>query len=139
MLNNHDCKKELRKVALKVTPARLGILEALEKSDKPLDVLSIMGYLEKKDIKADRVTVFRIVNILTDKGLTKPIQFNDGKLRYEHSLKAEHHHFICENCGIVEDIMDCNIELLEKNIKKNKGLIIKRHSLEFFGLCKKCQ
>lgn len=136
---NHDCKDELRNADLKVTPARLGVLSALENADKPLDVTDLINYLEKHDIDADRVTVFRIINVLTEKGLVKPIQFNEGKLRYEHAAKADHHHFICESCGDIKDVSDCNVDSLEKDLQKKKGLLVKHHSLEFFGLCANCQ
>lgn len=136
---NHDCETELRNADLKVTPARLGVLSALEKTDTPLDVSSVIDYLKDQKVKADKVTVFRIINALTEKGLVTPIQFGEGKFRYEHSEKADHHHFICEHCGSITDISDCNIDDLEKEIQQKKGLIVKRHSLEFFGICLKCQ
>ena len=137
-MQTHDCKKELHGAALKVTPARLGILSVLEHADKPLDVASIITTLNKKKIGVDKVTVFRIVNSLTDKGLLKPIQFNEGKLRYEYAGKPKHHHFICERCGKIIDVMGCSIHLLERDIEKTKGVLVKRHSLEFFGLCADC-
>src|SRR5215203_4418346 len=93
----HDCSEELRKADLKITPARLGVLEALEKSNDPQDIQSILIYLKKNNIKADKVTVFRIINALKDKGLARPVQLNEGRLRYEHLLGADHHHFICES------------------------------------------
>ncbi len=135
----HDCKDELNASSLRATPARIALMNLLESTDKPLDVQTMIEYLEKKDIKTDPATVFRIVNMFTEKGLLKPIQLNEGKFRYELSTKADHHHFICELCGVIEDISDCNIDQLEKNITKKKGLLIKRHSLEFFGLCTVCQ
>lgn len=135
----HNCSQELKEADLKITPARLGVLEALENADEPQDIQSILNYLKKHKIKADKVTVFRIVNALRDKGLARPIQLNEGRLRYEHALGADHHHFICENCSAIEDISDCHIDQLEKDINNKKGLLIKRHSLEFFGLCKSCQ
>ncbi len=138
-LQKHDCATELRDADLKVTPARLGVLAAFEKSQIPLDVSDVIAYLSKHNVKADKVTVFRIINVLSDRGIVIPIQLNEGKFRYEHSAIADHHHFICENCGTIEDISDCNIGELEKNIRQKKGLIIKRHSLEFFGLCRNCQ
>lgn len=138
-LQKHDCITELKNAELKVTPARLGVLAALEETKRPLDVSSVLKYLKSHRVKADRVTIFRILNSLTAKGLAVPIQFNEGKLRYEHSAKANHHHFICENCGAIEDIADCNIEALEKTLQLKKGMLVKRHSLEFFGLCKNCQ
>jgi Fur family transcriptional regulator, ferric uptake regulator len=138
-MQTHDCKKELHNAELKVTPARMGILSVLEHADTPLDVESIAIILKKNKIRADKVTVFRILNSLTHKGLLKPIQFNEGKLRYEYAGKPNHHHFICEQCGKIIDIMGCTIHRLEHEIEKTKGVSVRRHSLEFFGLCANCQ
>lgn len=135
----HDCKQELNGLSLKATPARLGILEVLERTNKPLDVNSLITYLQKKDIETDQATVFRIINLFTQRGLTKQIQLNEGKSRYELASQSEHHHLVCEKCGNIEDISDCNIEALEKEIEKKKGFLVKNHSLEFFGICPACQ
>ena len=142
MLNTklqHDCKTELNEVELRATPARIALMQLLEKSDKPLDVQSMITFLEKKDIKTDPATVFRIINMFTEKGLVKPIQLNEGKFRYELKDKADHHHLVCEQCGDIEDISDCNINALEKEIEKKKNFKVTSHSLEFFGICTSCQ
>lgn len=135
---NHDCKVELRTASLKATPARLAVLRLLEKTDQPLDVATIIAYLNKQGVDADQATVFRIINLFTDKGLARQIQLNEGKFRYERGGE-EHHHLICERCGGIEDVSDCNIGGLEKEIHSKKGFLVKRHSLEFFGVCKQCQ
>ncbi len=135
----HDCKAELNDRDLRATPARIALMGLFEASDKPVDVQGMIDYLEQKNIKTDPATVFRIVNLFTQKGLLKQIQLHEGKQRYELFSKADHHHFVCEDCGKIEDISDCNIEKLEKTIRAKKGLLVKRHSLEFFGLCKNCQ
>ncbi len=136
---NHDCKEELRGVDLKATPARMAILEVLENSNKPVDVGTMISYLKKKSIEADQVTVFRTVNLFTERGLTKQIQLNEGKSRYELASQAEHHHLVCEKCGDIEDISDCNIDALEKEIEIKKKFKVSTHALEFFGLCQNCQ
>ena len=135
----HNCSEELRQVELKITPARLAVLDILEKTDKPIDIATIIDYLETNNIKADPATVFRIINSFTDKGITKQIQLNEGKFRYEHASKKDHHHLICEKCGDLEDVSDNFISDIEKEIQRKKKFLIKRHSLEFFGVCKLCQ
>lgn len=135
----HDCKEELNEVELRATPARIALMQLLEKSDKPLDVQSMIEFLEQKDIKTDPATVFRIINMFTEKGLVKPIQLNEGKFRYELTAKEDHHHLVCEKCGDIEDISDCNINALEKEIEKMQQFKVTSHSLEFFGICKSCQ
>ncbi|HSA83523.1 MAG TPA: Fur family transcriptional regulator [Patescibacteria group bacterium] len=139
LTNFHDCKNELNEAQLRATPARIALMQLLEKSDKPLDVQTMIDFLDKKDIKTDPATVFRIVNMFTEKGLVKPIQLNEGKFRYELSTKAAHHHLVCERCGNIEDISNCNIAALENDIEKKKHFKVTSHSLEFFGVCESCQ
>ena len=135
----HDCKNELNEVNLRATPARLALLKLLETADKPVDVQTMISYLEKHDLDTDPATVFRIVNMFTEKGLTKPIQLQEGKFRYELMTKADHHHLVCTNCGDIQDMSDCNIDILESHIEKKKDFKVTSHSLEFFGLCRTCQ
>lgn len=135
----HDCKTELNEANLRATPARLALMELLETTDKPLDVQTMIAFLEHRSIKADPATVFRIVNMFTEKGIVKPIQLHEGKFRYELSNKADHHHLVCEKCGEIEDISDCNIDALEKEIERKKHFKVTSHSLEFFGICQSCQ
>lgn len=135
----HDCLEELRNADLKVTPKRLAVLKVLEHTDKPIDIATITDYLEANNIKTDPATVFRIINSFTNKGITKQIQLHEGKARYEHASKKDHHHLICDKCGSLEDVSDNFIENIEKTIQHKKKFLIKRHSLEFFGICKQCQ
>ncbi len=138
-LPEHDCKNELRDLSLKATPARIAVLTYLEKSGTPLDIASIIEYLKKKNIKVDQATVFRIINLFTSRGLTRQIQLQEGKFRYEVASKPDHHHLICKKCGQIEDISDCKISKLEKEIETKKKFKIVSHSLEFFGICEDCQ
>lgn len=135
----HNCKSELREALLKVTPTRLAVLNLLEKANKPVDVAYIIDYLKQEKIKADPATVFRIVSLFTKRRLTRQIHLNEGKFRYEPFAKEDHHHLICDICGSIEDISDCSIDMLEKEIRKKKKFLVKNHSLEFFGICRQCQ
>jgi Fur family ferric uptake transcriptional regulator len=135
----HDCKTELNEADLRATPARLALMKLFETADQPVDVQTMIDFLEKNKMKTDPATVFRIVNMFTEKGLTKQIQFNEGKFRYELAAKDEHHHLICQSCGRIEDISDCNIDTLQKEIEKKKNFKVTSHSLEFFGTCSNCQ
>jgi len=135
----HDCKNELKEIALRATPARVAILQLLESANDPMDANAITEYLRKKNIETDPATVFRIMNAFTQKGITTPIQFQEGKTRYELANKEHHHHLICETCGKIETIEDKIIPPFEKHIAKEHGFIVKRHALEFFGVCRNCK
>lgn len=135
----HDCKNELNEVNLKATPARMALMNLLESTDKPVDVQTMIEYLDSRDIKTDPTTVFRIVNMFTEKGLLKTILLNEGKSRYELASLADHHHLMCISCGSIQDMSDCNIDVLENHIEKKKNFKVTSHSLEFFGICANCQ
>ena len=123
---------------LKVTPIRTAILLILGSEKGPIGVSEIIKKVEASGVSSDPATVFRTMNSFVEKKIVRPIQLFEGKVRYEMAGLAEHHHFICKNCGVIQDISDCNISSLEKEIEKEKKVEIHNHSLEFFGLCKKC-
>lgn len=122
----------------KRTPARAKIVEFLYSSGTPVDIQEIIDFLRGKKLGTNKATVYRTMEMLFTNGFVDRVEFGEGKFRYE-IKKDDHHHFICQNCARIEDISDCNISVLEEEIKKKKGLLIKKHSLEFFGLCKDCQ
>ncbi|MGH7246159.1 MAG: Fur family transcriptional regulator [Candidatus Levyibacteriota bacterium] len=135
----HNCKEELQALELRATPARVAILKLLEATKEPIDANKIMEHLEKESIATDPATVFRILHMFMQKGIVIPIQFQEGKARYELASKNDHHHLICEHCGRVEDVEDDIIPSLEKHIQDKHHFVVNRHSLEFFGLCVNCQ
>ncbi len=138
VLYNKIEPKELFKLGLKQTPARIGILKMLETKQHPVDVPEIATYLETNNINTNKATVYRILDMFYKKGIVNRFELEEGKFRYE--LTAEdHHHVICESCGSIEDVSDCSVDKIEKVIKRKKGFLVKRHSLEFYGLCKNCQ
>lgn len=125
-------------LGLKQTKPRLGVIEAIRIADKPVDVSYLEKYLNKRKIQADQATIYRILTLFSEKGLIKKIELKEGKFRYE-IAGNDHHHIICESCGKIEDISDCSLEGLEKNIAKKKGFSINSHSLEFYGICSNCK
>jgi Fur family transcriptional regulator, ferric uptake regulator len=136
-VNEH--KAELKNVNLRATPARLTILKLLGRTKKPIDINMAIDFLKKEGIKTNPATVFRTMNVLTQKGVTLLIQLQEGKMRYELSDREHHHHLVCEICGNIEDVLVDDISRMEKKIRRKTGFLVKRHSLEFFGLCKNCQ
>jgi Fur family ferric uptake transcriptional regulator len=130
---------DIKSSGLRATPARIAVMDFLKTTDRPVDIQTIIGYLDENNIDADPATVFRIMNLFTKKGITKQISFNEGKYRYELAGVPEHHHLVCTVCSKIESFSDCNIPVLEKDIMIKKQFIVKNHALEFYGLCSDCQ
>lgn len=128
----------LRNFDLKSTPARLAVLSFLSEKKAPQDAEEIMQHIVNEHDSVDKVTIYRILETFYKKDLVKRLEFGEGKYRYE-LAGDDHHHLICESCGKVEDISDCHISELEKEISQKKKFLVKRHQLEFFGVCSSCQ
>lgn len=128
----------LRSYSLKVTPIRVAVLEYLHDTKTPVDVAEIEDYLAHMKIEANTSTVYRILLNFTELGLTKRIEFLEGKARYELASLPHHHHIICKKCGLVADIENCDLSYLEKDITTKTSFAVQSHNLEFFGLCEVC-
>lgn len=122
----------------KSTPARKFIAEFLSSSKSPVDIESIISFLRSKNLKTNKVTVYRTIEFLRSKGMATRVEFGEGKYRYE-AKKEDHHHLICSNCGKVGDIPDKFMHIFEKEIREKKRFLVKNHALEFFGICFNCQ
>lgn len=134
----NSLNQRLSSANLKTTKARMAILETLKSSSKPLAVSEIIDSLVELKIAIDQATIYRALNSFLEKGIIKRFELQEGKFRYE-LFGTDHHHLICQNCGKIEDISDCNLDDWEAEINKKKQFQVKTHSLEFYGLCSDCQ
>lgn len=120
------------------TPGRAAIVEFLSKADSPADVAQILDFLRDKNLNTNKVTVYRAMDFLFNKGFIDKVEFGEGKFRYE-IKKGDHHHLICTECRSVRDVEDKYMEELVEEIHENTNFKVKNHSMEFFGICKNCQ
>ncbi len=119
------------------TPARLAVLSILEQEKRPLSVEKIIDAIGKKDI--DYVTAYRTITMLKKSGLVRQIDFQHNHAHYEITPTRDHHHAVCVKCDAVADVTTCNAEAMQKDALRESGFQeITQHSLEFFGICKKC-
>ena len=123
---------------VKKTPARAAVMEFLSMADLPVDIEQIINYLRSKHFDTNKVTVYRIIDYFYKEEIVNRLDLQEGKFRYE-LKKSDHHHLICESCGKIDTVSDTVIPKMEKEIRKKQNFLVKKHSLEFFGLCKNCQ
>ena len=133
--NIHIVKTEYR-----LTPARKILLEIFKNKSKPLSAKKLSALLSEKSVSVNKTTVYRELEFLEKKGLVKELYINSGKKYYESTKLIHHHHLICSDCGVIEDvILKSDIEVEEKRIESEKNFKINMHSIEFFGLCANCR
>ncbi len=124
---------------LKATKPRLELVESLFKEKKPLSSADIHKKIKGK---SDRATTYRTLEQLYKAGgVTKMLDARDGRTLYEIRYgRPHHHHAVCVSCGLIEDVLNCDAKDFDvsacEHLKNFKS--IQSHSLEFFGLCGKC-
>ena len=129
----------LKTMGLRETPAHARVLSYLCNQNSPVDASDILSFLISQKTRIDTATVYRILDRFYSKGILKKVEFQEGKFRYELTNREDHHHLICTQCGKIEDVSDTFMKRIEKIISQNTKFLIKRHSLEFFGICANCQ
>lgn len=132
--------QEFKKTGERITPIRRALLENFCNYSKPQTPQELLSYLEKNGLMANKTTVYRQLEIFVQIGLIQEINFSDRSKRYEIASKEHHHHLVCQNCKKIEDInLGNDLTKQEKKIWKKHHFKVLQHSLEFFGLCNKCQ
>jgi len=110
---------------LKLTPARMDILEHLISANKPLCYDDI-----KDNIKMDKATFYRNIAKFEQESLINSFESNDKK-RYYAIEQTPHPHFICSVCNTIECIKS----------KVNLDLDLDGYTLDNIiikGICKNC-
>jgi Fur family ferric uptake transcriptional regulator len=54
-------------------------------------------------------------------------------------IKRDQHHLTCINCGVSIPIDECPVHDLEHELEESHQFKVYYHTLEFFGLCDRCQ
>lgn len=100
---------------IKLTTARMKLLEILKEADKPLCYEEI-----KNDISMDKATFYRNISKFEDEGILNAFESNDKKRYFEVKLKP-HAHFVCVECNAVECIK--NVDIVLPNYEINNVII----------------
>jgi len=107
---------------IKLTSARVALLEILQKAKKPLSYEDI-----KADISMDKATFYRNIAKFEEQGILNSFESNDKKRYFELRL-IPHAHFVCVSCNKIECLSDLDIKL--------DGYIV--NNVIVNGKCKDC-
>ncbi|MEW6265492.1 MAG: Fur family transcriptional regulator [Thermodesulfobacteriota bacterium] len=140
MCQECDYVELLSKGGLESTPNRLTILKIVGGSARPLTAREVLKALRRlRDI--NRVTVYRILELLVEKRLLDRISAGDRSFRYglaPNDLHQPHPHFYCTRCGQMEclnpQILGFDVEPLRRDFPGS----IEKIQIRLDGLCRDC-
>jgi Fur family ferric uptake transcriptional regulator len=130
---------DLKNTGLRVTTARVSILEVFENSSRRhLTADDVFKALINNSIDIGLATVYRVLTQFEHARILIRSNFESGKAIYELNEGHHHDHLVCIECGNVEEFVDPEIEERQHRIAKQKGFLVKDHSLTLYGSCKSC-
>lgn len=83
-------------------------------------------------------TVYRNLKILTESGEALELSYGSSYSRFD-GTASNHYHFVCERCGRVDDVPLPVDEEKDRQVEQLMGVKVRRHRLEFYGLCAGCR
>lgn len=128
----------LKSIGLKLTPARLKILEKIHESGEHIPLDELLSWGNNNDIS--RATLFRTLLYLTESGITSKIIYKNGKTYYEcMCCKHSHIHLMCQKCGNITEINTNFCEEMAKFICDERNHIYRNSSFKIYTICDKCR
>lgn len=128
----------LKKVSLKNTKQRFTILSIIEKSKEPVTAEEIFKQLIQEDIKINLSTVYRTLNVLTEKSVLLKILKGDGTAAYEINDLSHNHYITCSMCNNSVLLDNCPMKDLSESVSQKTGFKVTGHSLQLTGICSDC-
>ena len=127
----------IRTAGLRATTQRIALLSYLASQKHPVSVQRIADSVRPT---IDVVTAYRNIGTFVTKGLARRIDIHEATPLFEIADEHDHHHVVCTSCKRVEDFEGCNAPSLAKTALSQVRTFasISAHSIELFGLCKKC-
>jgi Fe2+ or Zn2+ uptake regulation protein len=129
--------EELRGAGLRVTAARVALLETVRDGDH-LGVDAIASGVRNRIGHISLQAVYDALYALTGAGLIRRLEPAGSPARFEGRVGDNHHHVVCRSCGVVADV-DCAVgEAPCLTASDDHGFLVGEAEVIYWGLCPDC-
>ena len=128
-------KGVLQNYGLKVTSARMLLLQTLKQLSRPVTIASLLqnDHIAKS---MNKTTLYRSLEKMAEQGIIYKTYFNGESAHYEWQ-ESHHHHITCNECGYREPVSTCLIKNYQPK-SASKFATVTNHVVELFGTCQSC-
>lgn len=128
----------LRQAGLRVTAARLAIMQTVREGDH-LDVDAVHRGVLSRVGQVSLQAVYDSLHALHRAGLLRRIEPAGSPARYEARIGDNHHHLVCRRCGRVTDV-DCAVGHAPcLDPASDAGYLVDEADVIFWGVCPDCR
>ena len=128
-------KRSLEATGLRCTAQRFAVMAFLMEQTQHPTAAEIFEAVNRVDPRSSRATTYNNLRDLVEAGLVREVAVEGRAARFD-AKGMQHHHFICDRCGNVEDM-----EWYEVPRPASRTLgkrVLRECELIFRGLCAKC-
>lgn len=129
--------QELRSAGLRVTAARVALLETVRDGDH-LGVEAIASGVRDRVGHISLPAVYDALHALTAAGLIRRIEPAGSPARFEGRVGDNHHHLVCRTCGVVVDVECATGEAPCLTASDDGGFSIDEAEVIYWGMCPGC-
>ncbi|WP_017719415.1 Fur family transcriptional regulator [Kamptonema formosum] len=123
---------------VKRTRSQERILNLLKTIKQAVSAQDIYVELRNRNQGVGLATVYRALEGLKLEGMVQVRTLANGESLYS-SAQEDLHHLTCLQCGTSTPIDECPVHQLESQLQQSYQFKVFYHTLEFFGLCDRCQ
>ena len=120
-----------------ITKRQEQLLDELMKCTDELTGQELHRKLHNGEKAMGLTTVYRNLQTLVKQGLIRSRHLPNGEVLYA-PVERDIHHLTCVSCGETIRIQGCPVKAIDISKKVSKDFELLFHTLEYFGLCKKC-
>jgi Fe2+ or Zn2+ uptake regulation protein len=120
---------------LRCTPQRYAVMAFLMEHNSHPTATEIFEAVNRVDPRSSRATTYNNLRDLVQAGLVREVAVEGRAARFD-AKGIRHHHFICDRCGNVEDMVWYNVTRPSSRALGKRTL--RECELIFRGLCSRC-
>jgi Fur family ferric uptake transcriptional regulator len=133
--------EELRGAGYRAGGARHAVVAFLARQTCCLSVQEIHDALRADGVRVGIASVYRVLDLLSERRLVQRLDVGGGVARYEPILPdgEHHHHLVCDDCGRVEAFSDEPLEEALRSLGGRVGYDVEGHDVVLHGACADCR
>ncbi len=124
---------------LRLTRQRQAVADALQDDDQFRSAREIHAVLRDRGNAIGLATVYRTLQLLADHDEVDVIRSTDGEAGYRRCSDTHHHHLVCRSCGATVEVEGPAVERWTRAMAEEHGYDDVSHTLEIFGVCRRCR
>ena len=142
----HDLDRDQFKAVLETLDAsliedRLNVLDVFLSTEKHVTLSDLEKMMADRGEPGlgNRMFLKETMEMFCQCGFAQKQQFAEQDTTYEHHHLGDHHdHFICTDCGNIQEFENSKLERLQLEIAKDFSFHPLQHKMEIYGICSNC-